>query len=245
MIESLRKKIGARRVAGTILTAALLLSSSLATAGSFQVNPVNILLAPDKAATSVTMKNSDKEPVSVRVLTYRWTQSNGQDVYTETDDLIASPPIFTMAAGGTQLVRFGLRTRTAGASYRVIFEEIPREKPATTGIQVALRLNLPLYVLNKGGEANVSWKALRTEEGEVVLEAHNQGSLHAQILEISSTDTAGKKTQLSKDMGVVLPNGARHWKVGKRPELTIGTPLLLKVRTSQRETQAEVVVQGQ
>src|SRR5687767_11493520 len=92
-------------------------------AGSFQVNPVNLVMPTGRNATSVTIKNSDTSPVAVRVLAYRWTQQDGQDVYSETSDVIASPPIFTIGAGQTQLVRVGLRKRDSSKAYRVIVEE--------------------------------------------------------------------------------------------------------------------------
>lgn len=244
MIGTSNNKNGTRQLAGTVLVAALMMAAAPAHAGSFQVNPVNVLLLPDKAATSLTVKNSDSEPVSIRVITYRWTQEKGEDVYSDTKDIISSPPIFTIPAGGSQLVRFGLRSRTAGASYRVILEEIPPEKSAKTGIQIALRVNLPLYVLSKDGEAKVSWAAHRAPDGEVVLVAQNDGTLHQQVLEISAIEPTGKKSQLSGQMGVVLPNSARRWKIGKRPQLAAGEPLLLKIRTAEREIQTEVTVQS-
>src|SRR3990170_3108661 len=79
-----------------------------ASAGSFTVNPVNITLPAGRQAASLTLTNSDAAPVSVLVQTYAWTQVDGVDVHTPTDNIIASPPIFTIAPGKTQLVRIGL-----------------------------------------------------------------------------------------------------------------------------------------
>jgi len=235
---------GGRRLAATLFAASLgLLGASSAAAGSFQVNPVHIALAPDRAATSLTVKNDDREAVSVRVHTYRWTQDQGEDVYSATSDVIASPPIFTIPAGGTQLIRLGLRTRTAGAAYRVVLEEIPRKELSSSGIKVALRLNLPFYILNSGGKPDVRWTASRDNAGDVVIEAANRGSLHAQILEIDAIGPAGKETILSKTMGVVLPGSAKRWKIGRRPEFAIGAPLLLKIRGPSGVIQAKVVVE--
>src|SRR3954469_12713448 len=77
-------------------------------ASSFQVDPVNITLASGRQTASLTLRNTDSAPVSVRVLAFRWTQDNGADVYTPSKDVIVSPPIFTVAAGSTQLIRLGL-----------------------------------------------------------------------------------------------------------------------------------------
>ena len=214
-----------------------------ASAGSFRVDPVKINLPADRKAASLRLTNSGSAPVSVRVLTHKWTQVDGRDVHTATSEVITSPPIFTMAAGQTQLVRIGLRDRAAAGAYRVILEEIPRDKPVKGQIQINLRLNLPLYVLPKGGgRAELSWKAWREPSGELFVEGRNHGSLHSQILALSA-DQGGRRHVLSSQMGVVLPGSARRWKVDKGSALAAGTPLLLRVKGSAGETQTQIMLE--
>jgi fimbrial chaperone protein len=211
-----------------------------ALAGSFQVNPVQIVLQPDRLITSLAIRNAEGQPVSVRVLTYRWTQVNGDDVYTPTDALVASPPIFTIPANGRQLVRVGLRSHTPGAAYRVIFEEIPR--PSTRSlIQVALRLNLPMYVLAEpGGAPAVRWSASRDSVGDIVVEGRNGGTARAQVTAIGLIGPAGERTALSTSMGVILPDSMRRWKVGRHPQLGAGSDLQLTIRSSSGEDRITV-----
>lgn len=221
-----------RHVAVSLLAFAMIVP---ALAGSFQVNPVQIVLQPNKSISSLTIRNVDGQPVSVRVLTYRWTQVNGDDVYTPTDDLIASPPIFTIPANARQLVRVGLRRRTPGAAYRVILEEIPRPSKENV-IQVALRLNLPMYVLTAAGaKPAVRWSGSRDAAGEIILEGRNDGAAHAQVTAIDLVDAAGKRTPLTTSMGVVLPASMRRWNVGKHPQLRGGSDLQLSIRSSSGE----------
>lgn len=213
-----------------------------AAAGSFAVNPVQISLPADRRATSLTVTNSDTVPVSIRVAAYAWTRVDGSDVYSETGNVIASPPIFSIAPGKTQLIRIGLRKPGAGA-YRVIIEEIPSDAPAEGQIRVALRLNLPLYVTPKGGgKAELSWSAWRDRSGDLFVEARNRGAVHGQVVELSA-DRGGTTDILSKQMGVVLPGSARRWKVGKQPAIQAGLPLLLKVRSPTSETQTRILVE--
>lgn len=229
-----------------LLGALALLAGVPASAGSFQVNPVNITLPSNKAAGSVSIQNSGKSPVSIRVLTYRWTQANGQDVYSETRDLISSPPIFTIKPGGTQLVRVGLRTPRAAAAYayRVILEEIP--SPAQqAGIQVALRINMPLYVLPKdAGEPDLKWSLHRGSDGALVVEAANSGTRHSQVLGIDGVDASGRRIALTKDMGVVLPGSSRQWQLGARPDIKAGSLSRLFIRTQSGEQQTDVRFEG-
>jgi fimbrial chaperone protein len=118
--------IGGGRIVAALTAAAALLGVSVpAIAGSFRVNPVRVELTPDRPAGELTLSNVEQAPVGVKVTALRWTQVNGLDVYEPTTDVIASPPIFTLAGGGTQLIRIGLRTRRAGAAYRIHVEEIP------------------------------------------------------------------------------------------------------------------------
>lgn len=214
-----------------------------ASAGSFRVNPVQISLPADRKAVSLKMTNSDTAPVSIRVQTYAWTQVDGRDVYTATTNVIASPPIFTIPAGHTQLVRIGLRDRAATGAYRVMFEEIPRDKPVEGRIQITLQLNLPLYVLPKsGGKAELSWKAWRDPSGDLFVEGRNHGSLHGQILALAA-DQSGRRHALSNQMGVVLPGSARTWKVDRGSDLAAGVPLLLRVKGSAGETQTQIMLE--
>jgi fimbrial chaperone protein len=214
-----------------------------ASAGSLKVNPVQITLPAARQSTSVRMTNGDAVPVSVRVVTLAWTQADGRDVYAATGNVIASPPMFTIAPGQTQLVRIGLRQRTGAGAYRVIFEEIPRQQSIDGQIQINMRLNLPLYVLPKGGgKADLSWSAWRDSAGEIMVEGRNRGSLHRQVAMLAA-DQAGTRTILSTEMGVVLPGSARQWKIGRRPQLAAAAPFVLLVKGPAGETRSSIILE--
>lgn len=179
----------------------------------------------------------------MRVTTLAWTQVDGRDVHTPTNNVIVSPPIFTIPPGKTQIVRIGLRDRRGARAYRVIFEEIPRERTVEGQIQITLRLNLPLYVLAKGrGKADLAWTAWRDGAGEIIVEGRNRGSLHGQVVELAA-DLGGRRHILSNQMGVVLPGSARQWKIGRRSELAMGNPFLLRVKGPAGETQSHIVLE--
>lgn len=214
-----------------------------ATAGSFKINPVQINLPAGLQSTSLRLTNSEAEPVSVRVATYAWTQVDGRDLYGPTGNVIASPPIFTIPPGKTQLVRIGLRQRGGAGAYRVIFEEIPRQRPIDGQVQITLRLNLPLYVLPKsGGKADLHWTAWRDSAGDVVVEGRNRGTLHHQVAALAA-DQGGARTILSTEMGVVLPGSARQWNVGRRSQLAAAAPFVLRVKGPAGETQSQIVLE--
>ncbi|HEX6376219.1 MAG TPA: fimbria/pilus periplasmic chaperone [Allosphingosinicella sp.] len=242
--ESLKCGRTLRAAVALALLATGLSAGSPAAAGSFQVNPVNVAMKAGRKTAALTIKNSDAAPVAVRVSAYRWTQENGIDVYSPTEDMVASPPIFTIAPGATQLVRIGIKGRGSGGAYRILLEEIPRQRPDGAQIQVALRLNLPLYILSPGGgKPELSWSAWRDRAGDLFIGATNRGQVHAQVLEIAAADRAAGEKILSQQMGVVLPGSARHWKIGRRSDFGVGSPMQLKVRNPAGEMQANIVVE--
>lgn len=222
---------------------AALAVASPAAAGSFSINPVSLAVAPNRTTTSASLANGGTEPVSVRVLVYRWTQEDGVDVRRETTDVIVSPPIFTLAPGAAQLVRMGVKDRRAGESFRVVFEEISRPEPVGNMVQVALRLDLPLHVEAADGAPDLTWQAWRGESGAMVLEAVNTGTRHQRVLAIHRLEADETMAALSEETGVVLPAGSRRWDIGDAPGFAAGSAVTLIVRTPQGEEQQTVAVQ--
>lgn len=208
--------IGGGRAAAALSAALWAIAAAWpAHAGSFRVDPVNISIDEGKAATELRLTNMESKPVGIRVTALRWTQKDGEDVYEATDDVIASPPIFTVAAGATQLVRFGLRRRTAGAAYRIQIEEIPQAASPGTGIRVALKIDLPMYLGSpKSTPASLSWSLRRTPDGTMVAEARNSGGTQAQVSDVRVLDAAAHPIARSSARGVVLPGSMRAWKLG-------------------------------
>lgn len=236
------RSIGSAAACSAWLACGLALAGP-ASAGSFKVNPVQINLPADRRAASLKMTNSDAAPVSIRVATFAWTQIDGRDVYAPTSNVIASPPIFTILPGHTQIVRIGLRDRSSSDAYRVILEEIPRDQPVEGQIQITLKLNLPLYVLPRGrAKADLAWTAWRDGAGDMIVEGRNRGSLHSQIVQLAA-DQGGRRQILSTQMGVVLPGNARQWKIGKQPQLAVGLPFLLRVKGPAGDSQSQIILE--
>ncbi|MEI9849786.1 MAG: hypothetical protein WDN24_01730 [Sphingomonas sp.] len=132
-------------------------------------------------------------------------------------------------------MRVGLRRRTPGTAYRVILEEIPRPSKENT-IQVALRINLPMYVLGiADGKPAVQWAASRDAAANSSSRAGTAAPSMPRSPAIALVDTAGRRTVLTTSMGVVLPASMRRWKVGRHPELKAGSDLQLSIRSSRGE----------
>lgn len=193
-------------------------ASAPAAAGTLQVDPVRLEISRDRRTASVTVRNQEQVPVTIRAYALEWSQAGGEDVYEDSSAVIVSPPVFTIAPGGTQIVRVGLRSPSAaGRAYRLMIEEVPDASPGG-GIRVALRLNLPLFaMMNAGSPSDIGWAAWRDGDGRWVLEAANNGSGYVRIEPDQAKAATGIDIAAGTNFGVVLPGSRRQWTLGERP----------------------------
>lgn len=210
-----------------------------ALAGSLQVDPVKVEISAERKVGSVRLKNEGSEPVTVHAHALSWAQAAGADVHGAAPAIIVSPPIFTIPAGGTQLVRVGHRGAAAPAAYRLIVEEVP-EADSGHGVQVALRLDLPLYVLQKAGSLDqLNWTAWQEPGRGWVLEAKNPGTGYVRV---DGTE-ASRHTGLSIKAGLfgtVLPGSSRRWTLGDSAPVSDRAKFERIVRKGGEDAQAQL-----
>ncbi len=176
-------------------SAALLAAAPLITsAGSFQVSPVRVQLTPSSPTAAINVRNeSQTDSVILQLRAMDWKQEAGEDVYTASTELIATPPIFTIPPGGTQTVRVGLRKTVQTdiqQTFRLYLTEIPpAPKDGFQGLQVALNIGIPIFVAPKSlsGTPPV-WRASLTPDGKLALSATNASNAHVQILDAQIYD---------------------------------------------------------
>ena len=192
-----------------------------AAAGTLQVNPVLVEIGAARRTGSVTVRNVENVPVTIRAYPLAWRQAEGEDHYDETSAIIVSPPVFTIPAGGTQIVRVGRRGAAAGPQpYRLIIEEVPEANPGG-GIRVALRLNLPLYSgVPAGAPADLRWSAARQSDGRWAIEARNPGAGWVRVDARIARAATGVRFEDGFAFGTVLPGAARRWLLGGAPNVT-------------------------
>lgn len=119
-------------------------------AGAFIVNPVRIELSTTSPTAVLQVDNTQGSPVTIQLSTMAWSQPAGKDELKPTREILATPQIFTLQPGATQLLRIGaLRKPDAEQElgYRLLLEEIPPPPaPDFKGLQVALRISLPIFI---------------------------------------------------------------------------------------------------
>jgi fimbrial chaperone protein len=158
-----------------------------AQAGAFQIDPVRVELAPDQLSAALILRNDDKETSIIRIEARAWTQKNGEDVFEPTKQILVTPPIATIAAGAEQVVRVALRRPLdpeQELTYRIFLQEVPPPpQPGFNGLQVALRISIPVFAVS-GSSAipKPSWKIrYQAQEHAFLIRATNEGNAHLQV----------------------------------------------------------------
>ncbi len=124
----------------------------LGKAGSYSINPVKLELSYQGETKIITVRNQGEQSAIMQVDVVAWEQQAGQDIYKTSRDLLASPPVFTLEPGASQVIRLGQRNTVASSSekaYRLFIQEVPpaiAEK--NVGLQMALRISVPVWLIN-------------------------------------------------------------------------------------------------
>ncbi len=202
-------------LAGVLAVAALLPPPSTAVAGSFTISPLRAELSARARTAALTVRNEDASPVVVQATAVLWEQREGTDALTPSQDLIVSPAVFTLEPGASQLLRVALRRGADPGrelSYRLLLEEVPSQAgTGGTGLTVALRLSLPVFVAPlAAADAQLQWQATRNADGALIVEASNTGNVHFQVRELVLT-ADGAEPLRNAAAGYVLPGAKRSW----------------------------------
>jgi len=225
--------------------------ASVANATNLGVSPVRVTLSDSQKIGSLSVRNDGTEPITMQMEVLSWSQREGKAVFAATRELLANPPIFTIPAGSSQLVRVGLRRAPDAQrelSYRVILQELPPPpNPDLTGMFMTMRISLPVFVLPEIDTKPVLlWQAARTSQGALKISLSNSGNAHIQIknFKLSLLDSAQPwLTQQSSDY--VLAGQSRDWILPANPENPApppGVSLKLFAQTDAGDIEAEVII---
>ncbi|MGH8278005.1 MAG: fimbrial biogenesis chaperone [Gammaproteobacteria bacterium] len=229
-----------------LFLAVVLLVPFGARAASFQVNPIRVTLSAPRSTDVLRVTNSSDSSTVVQMQIVAWTQANGADAYTPSRNLLATPPIFTVAPGGEQIVRIGMRTSPDAkreTCYRLFLTEVPPPpEPGFRGVQIALRIGIPVFVEPAVATApDLHWSARRVSASELEISAVNSGTAHAEILKLSVT-VAGRSTPIVKEFGgYVLPGATHTWTIKPAAPLPTNVSLDINADTDRGSFHAQVL----
>ena len=194
-------------------------------AAALQVSPTTVQFNADGKAERVWLSASGDTPVTGQVRVYRWVQKDGKDVLTPTRDVMASPPVMTVPAGQTQLLRLVNKVPSGAAeqAYRLIVDELPPagEKTPHAGVQLLLKYSIPVFVAPAGKAQGKAKRALdgvtftlQQDGKQTWLTADNTRNTHIRLAALTYVTKAGQvQTLYGGLLGYVLAGGRQRWAV--------------------------------
>jgi fimbrial chaperone protein len=225
---------------------AAFLTTSAAFAASFAVDPLRLTFS-DQPVQALFIRNTSVEPLVLQLDLLDWSQEHGEEIFEPTEDLLVSPPITTIPAGGTQIVRIGLRKPPdpqEELSYRLFLQEVPKPRPDFEGLQVAVRISLPVFIQpTTTAMPELSWRLEPIGERKVRVIATNGGNAHEKItgftLRSGATVLATNQIQ-----AYLLPGQEKIWSFDLDLTPEQGARLHLTAETSGGDKSVELIVEG-
>jgi fimbrial chaperone protein len=211
---------------------AMLAPAQPALAQALTVLPVSIQMSPGQMATELRVINMGATQTSIQVRAYAWTQVKGVDVLTASNDVVASPPITTIPASTTQVVRLVLRRPPTGheQAYRILLDQVPPpEVPGT--VRIALRLSIPIFAEPATrAEPHVAFHVENGPTGGYLI-AVNDGGRHDTIRDIKLATADGAPLSMENGSPYVLSGATRSWPISDTSSLPAsGAGLRLNAR---------------
>ena len=225
----------------------LLAAGCPAWAASFSISPVRVELSPQEATVAITVTNTGEDPASIQLRVFSWHQEANEDRLEPTRDLIATPPLFTIAPGESQIVRVGLRRPPQSArevSFRAVFEEIPGPPPPQGGpaLRINLRISIPVfYAPREDLKPALDWTLARTAPDKLRLTVRNSGGASAQLGDFAFARPGSPAAfAAQKNFAYVLPGAERSFML-ELPAAEIRYPKL-QLQTTVNGQRAEIEV---
>ena len=229
------------------------LTAELSSASSLQVSSVNIIFDGSQKVTSIEVKNHSNSAVLVQSELVSWVQANNRPVYTQTDDLIISPPIFELSANQSQTMRFALRdprTPEVEKTYRVYLTELPvaqepelETQPKVSKLKFSLRLGLPIFVGARDLKSKLKFSITKNCANDSWLfTATNSGAKHDRVLDFELRDASSGNVVIAAGATTryVLANSTISWELNTG-NINAASPLLAKIKYYPMKTE-EVLI---
>lgn len=222
-----------------------LLGLTNAWAASFAVSPVIAHLTEQQTISSFTIKNQSPAPTAIELQLFRWEQINGEEKLTPAPELLVTPTIFKVPGNASQIIRVGLRqpvTSSQEKAYRLILKEIPSPpKPGFHGLNVLLRISIPIFVSKTIASPELRWRASLGDNGKLLLNINNTGLGHTKLLKLSLKGDSLRAPLDIKRESYLLAGDQLQWPVDL--EVKPGAELQLVANTSKGQIKTNLRVE--
>ncbi|HBU88713.1 MAG TPA: pilus assembly protein [Acinetobacter sp.] len=204
-----------------IITGLFLSLSSSINAATIRLSPVNVEILSNQNASSISLYNQSNESTDLQIRVFEWTQKNGQDQLTPTDEIAISPPFLKLQPNDSynlRVVRINPAPVSGEKTYRIIIDELPKpidSRKAAQGVNVLLRSSLPVFVVNKDAITKLTW-SIQQEQNNSSLIINNVGNRHALLSNLTLVDTTANKSyaiKVNTVNGYILAGKARNFNI--------------------------------
>jgi fimbrial chaperone protein len=227
-----------RAIALALLATGMLAAADEAAASALSIAPIRVELTGAKRTAVLTLRNQEDAPVVVQARPVAWSQQDGgEDQLDDTHDLVVTPPIFTVPPRGQQVLRIALLRDVDPArelDYRLVLSEVPSPSAVeTTGLKVAIRITLPVFVTSAAkSAADLTWQHQWLSDGTLDVTAQNHGTAHIQILgfDVQQTGSPAQKLHASASH-YLLPGTLVHWQLKPESDLAHDAQLVIQGRS--------------
>jgi fimbrial chaperone protein len=217
-----------------------------ARASTFNISPIRVQLDASHRTEALTLVNAGDSPVVVQVRVVSWSQKDGAEQLQDTRELLVTPPVLQVPPKSQQIVRVALRRPpdpTQELAYRVIYEEVPQAAPADfRGLQIALRISIPVFVAPVHGKANanLAWQSRWLPNGQLELAATNNGSGHSQIMDFEAQFPGSLMPLRGSAPKYVLAGSRMSWTLTPPADATRQGAIPIRGHSDQGDFSADV-----
>lgn len=192
------------------------------------VSPTLIALSPLEPVANLTLTNESASPVVLDLQALKWQQKGEKDLFSEDEDLIVTPPLFTIPPFGQQIVRLGLENPAFGKkeqAYRLFIQEVASKfVTKTNGLNVVLNISLPVILRTATAvEQRVLWRFYKDKDNKPWISATNQGNNVVFINKLQGFNKKGvAEGKTIETFTYLLPGSTKNWpSLGRQKPVTI------------------------
>ncbi len=198
--------------------AAVLSCASGAVAGAISVSPTRVALSVRHPVATLEVRNEGADTVTIQMERMAWTQSAGEDVYTASASLIATPTVFELAPHSSQVLRIALREglpRNGELAFRLYATEVqtPLSPDAGPELQMSLRIGVPIFAESSDGDSRLEGALMADPSGRLTVRLRNAGGHFTRAMRLEIQDQQGSVLWQSRSAAYVLAGGEYRWPI--------------------------------
>jgi fimbrial chaperone protein len=173
------------RISTWILFGLFFLLPELAECNSWRVIPIRLDMDQRTRSGVVTIVNDSEAPMSFSVEPLEWTQDEqGNDLYTETKDILSFPKSLTVEPRSERIVRTGIKVPAVDTekTYRLfIKQESDPQHRSATAVAIVIRFGVPIFSkpLNETVSGEITKNVINN--GTIAIGIKNNGNVHFRV----------------------------------------------------------------